>query len=111
MSWTDSDHISYLKGKSKKACIFNTSTEVVAHSKDYSDLFDQLDATVVGLHPLSAQESIKAAKHVLVTDKGHILVDTIGKRKLPKKKALGRVKGENVWKSFKSDFEDAVAIC
>jgi hypothetical protein len=46
-----------------------------------------------------------------VTDRGHILVDTIGKRKLPKKKALGRVKGEKVWKSFKSDFEEAVAIC
>jgi hypothetical protein len=46
-----------------------------------------------------------------VSDKGHILVDAIGARKLPKKKALGRVKGENVWKSFKSNFEDVVAIC
>lgn len=54
MSWTDTDHISYLKGKSNKACIFNTSTEVVSHNKDYSDLFGQLDATIVGLHPLGA---------------------------------------------------------
>jgi hypothetical protein len=54
MNWTDTDHISYLKGKSNKACIFNTSTEVVTHSKDYSDLFGQLDATIVGLHPLGA---------------------------------------------------------
>ena len=111
MSWTDPSHISYLKGKSNIACIFNTETESAAHSKDYTDLFSPLDATVVGLHPLSGGESVKATKHLLVSDKGHILVDAIGARKLPKKKSLGRVKGESVWKSFKSDFEAAVAIC
>jgi hypothetical protein len=91
--------------------VFDIQTETVAHSKDYSDLFSQFDAIVIGLHPLSQDGAVKAQKHVLVSDKGHILVDAIGARKLPKKKALGRVKGENVWKSFKSNFEDVVAIC
>lgn len=45
LSWTlnainNKDYISYIKGKSNKACVFNTNTDAVVCSKDYSDLFD-----------------------------------------------------------------------
>ena len=118
MSWTlgsigKKDDISLIKGTSNKACIFNTSNESVSHSKDYSDLFSQVSAKLKGLHPIpQPDDSAKTTKHVLVSNKGHILIDAIGIKKLPKKQSLAKINGDDVWKSFQSDFDPAViAIC
>lgn len=92
-----------------KACVFNTATEAVNCSKDYSFLFDE--ETIVSLHPLAGdEESAKRTKHVFVTDKGRVFVDGIGVKKLPKK--LHKVAGDQVWKSFQSDFDQStIAVC
>ena len=92
-----------------KACVFNTATEVVTCSKDYSELLD--DEAIVSLHPLAAEEdSVKRTKHVFVTDRGNLFVDAIGVRKLPKK--LHKIAGDQVWKSFQNDFDPStIAVC
>jgi hypothetical protein len=51
---------------------------------------------------LSADDSLKEIKHAMITNAGHLLVDSIGVKKLPKRKTLIKIKGDDVWKSFQS---------
>lgn len=76
-------------------------------------MFSKVDAKLKGLHPLpQPDDTPKTVKHLLVSTKGHILVDSIGAKKHPKKHALSRVNGDSVWKSVQSDFDqNVVAIC
>lgn len=95
------EYLSFLKGTSNRACIFNTTNEVVSHSKDYTELFDRVDATLKSIHPLPlSDDSAKTVKHVLISDKGHICIDTIAIKKLPKKQQLCKIAGDQVWKTF-----------
>jgi hypothetical protein len=105
--------LSYIKGTSNKACVFNSVSEVIAQTKDYSELFEKVDATLTSMHPFAQPEdTTKTVKHILISNKGHICVDTIASKKLPKKQSLHKVQGEKVWKTFQNGFNPSqIAIC
>ena len=108
-----SDYLSFIKGTTNRACIFDIANEIVIHSKDYSDLYEKVDASLKSMHPITKPDDTpKTAKHILISDKGHITVDRIASKKIPKKKSLNKVSGDQVWKSFQSDFNQSlIAIC
>jgi WD40 repeat protein len=116
MSWVQpgkTQYISYARGS--KACILNSSTDAVALSKDYSQLFDGQgkSGSIVGLHKIEPSiDSLKSVKHLVVNSSGFAFVDVLGSKKAAKNEAVFRLKGDNVVKSTQSHYcASQLAVC
>lgn len=76
LRWVGSqgDYLSYIRGKSNVVQVFDTMTDTVWAQKQY-----QLDSPIKGLGTLG--KDVFELRHVLVTEKGRMIVDKVNDKK------------------------------